>query len=164
MARGLLEFAKLARAVDPPRSPSNTQSSTNEPSTSSHHPITIVESTCDEQPKIDSRDESDSAVAESDLPATPGIDICLAAPPKTSEEARVALLELTANGFPYPRRRRLVSLEIMVALYTGRRVLKDAVRTSNWDKPLSQRQMECECPLSCTWIYADLDNLYRCGN
>jgi hypothetical protein len=48
---------------------------------------------------------------------------------------------LRVRGFPYAR--AIVALAKMVALYTGRQLLKDDVRTSDWERPLDARQRLC---------------------
>jgi hypothetical protein len=52
-----------------------------------------------------------------------------------------AVRALRARGFPYAR--AIVALAKMVALYTGRQLLKDDVRTSDWERPLDARQRLC---------------------
>jgi hypothetical protein len=60
------------------------------------------------------------------------------APALTADAAVRALRE---RGFPYAR--AIVALAKMVALYTGRQLLKDDVRTSDWERPLDARQRLC---------------------
>ena len=52
-------------------------------------------------------------------------------------------LALVADGAAFPYKRAIVSLAKMVALYTGKQLLKDDVRTSDWERPLGAEQIQC---------------------
>jgi hypothetical protein len=65
-------------------------------------------------------------------------------PPSATPPASTAAGEvfaLRASGFPYSR--NIVALAKVVAYYTGRQLMKDDVRTSNWEKPLDEEQKKC---------------------
>jgi hypothetical protein len=75
-----------------------------------------------------------------------------AAPPPTDASGSTTPTP-AHTGFPYTR--RIVALAKVVALYTGRRLLKDDVRTSDWERPLDARQQRCKrLPARRVW---------RCG-
>jgi hypothetical protein len=57
-------------------------------------------------------------------------------------DASAAVNKLRENGFPYNR--KLVALATIVALYTGRQLLKDEVQMSNWDETLDEEQQRCD--------------------
>jgi hypothetical protein len=73
-----------------------------------------------------------------DGPASSPAPVKKAAPAQTAD---AAVRALRARGFPYAR--AIVALAKMVALYTGRQLLKDDVRTSDWERPLDARQRLC---------------------
>jgi hypothetical protein len=80
--------------------------------------------------------ESTLAPSSAPVPSTP-VPVVTSTP----FDASAAVNKLRENGFPYNR--NIVALAKMVALYTGRQLRKDDVRTSDWDKPLSEDQQQC---------------------
>lgn len=112
LARGLVELGTMAQEADP-WMPDTSASSENATAVS---PSPISKDGL-------STSTSDTAASAS----TPG-----------ANESRPSWAP--KHGFPYSR--PIVSLAKMVALYTGRHLMKDDVRTSNWEAKLSKAQCE----------------------
>jgi hypothetical protein len=126
VARGLVELGALARAADPPR--------------------TATDAAIDVEPTANDAELADTA-AETAVTHAAGATAAGAAPvaagttPTAAAATPIAAGSLTPNGFPYTR--RVVALAKLVALYTGRQLLKDDVRTSDWERNLDANQQRC---------------------
>jgi hypothetical protein len=146
----VVELGAIARVADPRKSKSGAPSAHDAPvsfSGKDELPIPDIETDADVDIKQTTATSSTPKPVRATAPAASApAPTAIAASTTTSAPKAVsapsaAIAEMREHGFPYSR--AIVALAKMVALYTGRQLLKDDVRTSDWDKALDERQQLC---------------------
>jgi hypothetical protein len=133
VARGLVELGALARAADPPRA--------------ARDAAVDIEPAVDDAELVDTDTEPAVTDAARANPAG-AAPVAAGTTPAAAGATPIVAGSLTPNGFPYTR--RVVALAKLVALYAGRQLLKDDVRTSDWERQLDASQQRCpSAPSRC---------------